>query len=1213
MRRALLLLISAVFISLTGFGQAPYILYEDFEGGGLQANWTPLNGVTFNRVDNPQVTTGNNSQTVASVTNNPDSDFGFMLLNTGSRVDLTEYNQFKIKVWSPVAGIQFLFKIEGVGAIERFVPVTVANEWVEYTIDLSGGAGLSGLTTFLISFNPFNGFGDTNTYYFDAVLATKAQSKTFESFEGAVTGLPWVGLNGTYNGVVDNPDMDAVNMSAKVGSYTNSTAFDFNFALANTGAPVDISELNQFTLKAWSPIAPTKILLKLEGGGQQVEKIVDVTVANEWVEYTFDFSGAAGNTTMTTFLVSFNPFVLGDNNTYYFDDLVASRSTRTYENFDGVSEASWVGFNGTYNGPIPNPGPDATNSSATVGSNTNNPDSDFNFVFGSLPAPVDLSVYNQFRVSIWSPTASRVLFKLEGGGQAVEALKNIAGASQWVEYTFDFSGASANTLMDKMLISVTPFEPGNSDTWYFDNIYAVPNACANVNPDPRMIDDFDCNRNAVYGVGNKNLAIVKNPNPTPVNSSARVGRFVDPPGAFYPLVIDYHDVINLSTEHYVSLKLWAPRPGNILFKLEGGSSPAKEVFVPVTALNTWVEYGVSFADQAGASHKRIVFFFSAGDDSDQGAVYYIDNIRRSVVPVPPPLEQFEEGPFSGANLDWQPFNGDQAIHGTFARIVNPDASGVNTTAHVGRYQKGASPFSTLTAFLPNGLDLSSAPQLNLDVWAPAGAENVTMLLVSASQGNKERTVSIPSTGEWVRLGFEFSDFSEIEDFEEVRLIFDNGVASSAVYFFDNLAQGLSTVDPCEGTVADLKIMDDFECQRNVTYTIGANNLEVVNNPALQTLNASLKVGKYKDPANEPWAALLLDPGAPIDLTTFNQFNIMVFAAQTGPLLVKLEGGTSPARETFIQLDAVNTWKNYVVDLSQYAGENHTKVVLFFNAGVGQPTQDDWYFDNVKWGRAPFRGCISTFDDPSLNVTNWLYFANGSLESAPFEAVANPNQSGINTSATVGAFQEAPDGLIFAGMYADLEAPVALPNDNKTMRLKVLMDQPALVVFKLERGRDGAPNSGDVPNPGTADDNYTTPGQWQELTFDYSHLPNDALYDRLTLIMNFRETPTTVKTYYFDDITIGDNNCPSAVSTNELVVEKLRIMPNPAFDQITVQNADVLEHIVIHNAYGQVVRSIRSQGQHNLSISLDGLTKGMYVMTGYNAQGQLTANAKFIKQ
>jgi hypothetical protein len=1216
MRKVLLLLVSAVFMSITGYGQSPYVLYEDFEFGGVQAAWNPINGATFAVVDNPD-TNGNSSAKVGAVTNSV-SDFNFMLVNTGSRINLTEYNQMRIKVWSPVAGVQFLFKIEGPGPdVERFVPITAANQWVEYTIDFSNGAGISDLNTFLISFNPFNGPGDGNTYYFDFVAASKPNSRTWETFESGTAALPWAGINGSYNGVVDNPDVSAGNMSTKVASYTNIAPSDFCFALANTGAAFSLAEYNQFKFKAWSPIAPTRVLFKIEGGGQGVEQFIDITVANQWVEYTADLSGGAAFTGLTTFLISFNPFVAGgDNNTYYFDDIVAVRAEKTYENFESPSGITWNAGNGAYNGPVANPDmrSEFSNTSATVGSYTNNPASDFNFVIGDVGALLDLSKNNQFRVSLWSPTASKVLFKLEGNGEAIEATKNIVFAGGWYEYTFDFSSASGLANMNKILIAVTPFETGNSDTWYFDNIYAVQKAnCSNPSPDPKIIDDFDCNRNADYRNGFSDLAVVNNPNPTPVNSSPKVGRFTDRPGAFNPLLIEYENVIDLSTNNYVSLKLWAPRPGDILFKLEGGTSPQAEVRIPVTALNTWVEYGADFSAQAGTSHKAIVFFFNAFDDTDQGGVYFVDDIKRTPLPIPPPLEQFENGPFGGANLDWQPFNGDQAIHGTFARIPNPDATGVNTTANVGRYQKGASPFSTLTAFLPSGLDLTTAPQLDLDVWAPAGAANVTMQLVSASQGNKERTVAIPATEEWVKLSFEYSDFADINDYEEIRLLFDNGVASSATYYFDNLAQNVSTVDPCEGTVADLNILDDYECQRNVTYTAGADRLEVVTNPALQVANASLKVGKYTDPANEPWVALVLDPGAPLDLSIYNQLNVQVYAAQTGPMLLKLEGGSSPAREVFVDVNVTNAWTNYVADFSQYAGENHARVAIFFNAGIGQPTEDVWYLDNVKWGRAPYRGCVATYDQPELSPTNWFYFAS-SQDGSPFQTAANPNPTGINTSATVGVFSEPADGEIFAGMAVNLQAPVALPNNNKTMRLKVLMDQAALVVFKLEGGRDGAPGSGDVPNPATADNNYTTPGQWQELTFDYSALPDNALYDRIALIMNFRDVPVVAKTYYFDDITIGDANCPGANFIFEpVVVEKLSIMPNPANDRLTVQNAEGMEYFVIHNAYGQVVKRVPNNGQYNFNIDLAGLTNGMYVLTGYNAQGQLMANAKFIKQ
>ncbi|MCK6691063.1 MAG: hypothetical protein L6Q97_03055 [Thermoanaerobaculia bacterium] len=99
----------------------------------------------------------------------------------------------------------------------------------------------------------------------------------YEDFEGGTPDLAWNGLNGTYNGAVANPDKSGANTSDWVGSYTNSPTFDFCFALHTFPSVLDISEYNQFKMKIWSPTAPAKALLKLEGpGGSPVEKIIDI-------------------------------------------------------------------------------------------------------------------------------------------------------------------------------------------------------------------------------------------------------------------------------------------------------------------------------------------------------------------------------------------------------------------------------------------------------------------------------------------------------------------------------------------------------------------------------------------------------------------------------------------------------------------------------------------------------------------------------------------------------------------------------------------------------------------------------------------------------------------------------------------------------------------------------------------------------------------------
>src|SRR6187551_710713 len=146
---------------------------------------------------------------------------------------------------------------------------------------------------------------------------------SYEDFEGGAADIGWTGLNGTYNGVIVNPSPDAVNGSGFVGSYTNDELSNYSFALGSLVAPVDLSKFNLVKLKVWSPIAPTKVLFKFEGGGKNVEFIRDITVANEWVEYSFDMSGGAANLEMDKILISFDPGVLGSFETFLFDDIVA--------------------------------------------------------------------------------------------------------------------------------------------------------------------------------------------------------------------------------------------------------------------------------------------------------------------------------------------------------------------------------------------------------------------------------------------------------------------------------------------------------------------------------------------------------------------------------------------------------------------------------------------------------------------------------------------------------------------------------------------------------------------------------------------------------------------------------------------------------------------------------------------------------------------------
>ncbi|GAB4246046.1 MAG: hypothetical protein Kow0027_06890 [Saprospiraceae bacterium] len=1031
----------------------------------------------------------------------------------------------------------------------------------------------------------------------------------YEDFEGGTADLPWVGINGTYDGVVANPDATGINTSDFVGAFTTDPNSDFPFVIADLPMPADMAANGVLKLKIWSPVAPSKCLLKFEGSGAPVEQFRDITVANQWVEYTFDLTAGASNPTgLTKVLVSFHSFLPGVEETFYWDDLQAVPNTACYETFDDPSDLTWNAFDGVLNTPVANPGPNSVNSSAMCAEYTKSNMHAYSLLLAESATPFDLSVFNQFKLQVYATAPTQVLLKLEGPGGAIEKTKNIGLANAWQEYTFDFSDAAGMTDLNKVIIFFDPGVEESGDTYYFDNLCAVPQgACAGVTPDPDIIDDFECNRNATYVNGWDSLTVVDNPAPSAVNNSAKVGRYADPIGEpWAALLIDYQNALDLSVKNQLQAKIWSPKATQILFKLEGGLSAPKEIWVDVTEANTWVEYNVDFSSEAAANHKKIVIFFNAGQEPEPGDVYYIDDIRFAEASETV-LEDFENGAF----LPWEPLDQQTVLHGTFEVVANPDPSGVNTSAMVGKYTKGSSAFSTVAAVAPGVIDISQKPQFNVDIWAPAGATGVIMQLESVSQGNKEVERNINTTEAWETVSFDFSDYQSITDWVAMKLIFNPGVAEQgAMFFFDNVTQGQSTVDPCEGVVPVPNIIDDFECQRNYDYGAGGDLLSVVNNPLLTPVNSSTQVGKYEDQPNEPWAALCIEFPDGIDLSVYNQFQIQINAPDAVPVLYKLEGGSSAPVEVWQDITAPNDWEKVSIDFASQAGEDHKRVCIFFNGGNDHAGGvENYYIDNIRWSRESYNGCIDNHEEETSTIANFKYFANGHLEAEgkQFEVVDNPNPSGINTSAKVGEFVKASDGAPWAGMYADLDAPIDFKG-NKTAKAKVLMDHIGNFAIKLENSLADPPVA-----PIELPVENTKTGEWEELTYDFSSVPDDAQYARLTVFFDLLIDPTGVDvTSYFDDIVIGDGNCiTTGVFTP--VVESMRISPNPVSDLLRIENPGEVAYVEVYNLFGKRVASLWIGTDSSVEVDMSRLAAGVYTLGGFTKDGRLVANAKLIKQ
>jgi len=309
----------------------PLNLPIDFESANLNYAFTTFGGAVASVIDNPAPGGINTSAKVGSSTPANGQMWTGAYLTLDAPINMAQ-RFFKIKVWSPAAGITVLLKLEnltnGDTAAERTAVTTVANQWEELIYDFTGAnASYSKVVLF---FNAgANGTGDT--YYFDDITQAAsgvalALPLTFEQN----INITWNNFGEAFGSKVANPNPAGINTSAQVGRFIKNagsqtwagTAIPFD-------APIDFSVMKKIKMKVWSPGAGRTVLVKFENmnphvAGDDIERTATTTVANQWEELTFDFTGINNAKNYQQIVLFFNFNVAGTGETYYFDDVKQS-------------------------------------------------------------------------------------------------------------------------------------------------------------------------------------------------------------------------------------------------------------------------------------------------------------------------------------------------------------------------------------------------------------------------------------------------------------------------------------------------------------------------------------------------------------------------------------------------------------------------------------------------------------------------------------------------------------------------------------------------------------------------------------------------------------------------------------------------------------------------------------------------------------------------
>lgn len=169
-----------------------------------------------------------------------------------------------------------------------------------------------------------------------------------------------------------------------------------------------------------------------------------------------------------------------------------------------------------------------------------------------------------------------------------------------------------------------------------------------------------------------------------------------------------------------------------------------------------------------------------------------------------------------------------------------------------------------------------------------------------------------------------------------------------------------------------------------------------------------------------------------------------------------------------------------------AGTYNVKVVaLSGGAAKSEKTTPVIIFD-------PF-GLPITFEESTVD-----YFFGTFGDGQQFAKVANPNASGLNTSANVGKFTRGNQS--WSGTYSPLNTPIDMAVGKKIKVLAYNPD-PALVGKMLNVELESGTIANGIAVLKTA---FTTSGAWEELVFDFSTIaaiPATAKFNQLVLRFN----------------------------------------------------------------------------------------------------------------
>ena len=427
----------------------------------------------------------------------------------------------------------------------------------------------------------------------------------------------------------------------------------------------------------------------------------------------------------------------------------------------------------------------------------------------------------------------------------------------------------------------------------------------------------------------------------------------------------------------------------------------------------------------------------------------------------------------------------------------------------------------LSAFNLNGDSAETTQPVTVSFFPP---ENLVVTITPVSGDSFSINVSAEAD---FAVGFEVY-FGDVANEQGTPLMIDETISHTypdvGTYELRvvALSGGSETIEVTETVVIDNPIVlpIDFE-STSISYAFsdfGGAQSAVIDNPDPSGANTSAKVAEFfKEVDAEIFAGTVLGLGEPIDFSEFQGFNVDSWSPAAGlTVKLKLENLDDPNIST--EIDAVTTvangWETLFFDFSsEDLTQAYSKVVIFYDFGnVGTGTT--FYYDNIALAAGGGGGggdpveLPLDFEDPDLD------YGLVGFEGAESEVLPNPDQTGVNTSATVVRSIKTEGAQFFAGTLIALDTPIDF---SSTERISIKTWSPkAGIPIRLKLENDDGSQFVEL------DVNTTVTDQWEELVWDFSGSTAGIEFTKVVVFFEFVvDLPGDGTTYYFDDVQLDN--------------------------------------------------------------------------------------------